>query len=89
MKGAIVRLDAHGEFGFIESENSREFFFHVTSLSGTELSELAIGTEVEFSQAAHQAGAEPGEHPRAVHVQLGEKAVPVIANELLPPEKLK
>ena len=89
MRGVIIRLDSDGKFGFIEGEDGREFFFHLTGLSGVEFSELAEGTEVEFSVATHQAGDEPGEHPRAVHVQLGEKAFPVIANEPLPPEKLQ
>jgi cold shock CspA family protein len=89
MRGVIARLDSDGKFGFIESEDGREFFFHLTGLSGVEFSELAEGTEVEFSIATHQTGDEPGEHPRAVHVQLGEKAVPVVANEPLPPEKLQ
>lgn len=89
MQGIIARLDADGKFGFIRGEDSREFFFHLTGLSGVEFSELAEGTEVEFSVAAHQAGDEPGELPRAVHVQLGARAVPVVENEPLPPEKLQ
>jgi cold shock CspA family protein len=88
MRGVVIRLDPDGKYGFIEGEAGREFFFHLTGLSGIEFSELAEGTEVEFSVATHQAGDEPGEHPRAVHVQLGEEAVPVVANEPLPPEKL-
>lgn len=88
MQGVIVRLDADGKFGFIEAEDGREFFFHITGLSGVEFSQLAEGTEVEFSIAQRQPGDEPGEDPRAVHVCLGERAVPVVANEPLPPEKL-
>ena len=88
MRGVVIRLDLDGKYGFIEGADGREFFFHLTGLSGVEFSELAEGSEVEFSVATHQIGDEPGEHPRAVHVQLGEKAVPVIANEPLPPEKL-
>ncbi len=89
MQGVIARLDSDGKFGFIHAEDGREFFFHMTGLSGVEFSELAQGTEVEFSVAAHSAGDEPGEHARAVHVQLGAKAVPVVENEPLPPEKLQ
>ena len=88
MRGVIVRLDKDGKFGFIEGEDGREFFFHFTGLSGIEFSELAVGTSVDFTPAAHSPGDEPGEHTRAVHVQLGANAVPVIENEPLPPEKL-
>jgi cold shock CspA family protein len=88
MHGVITRLDVDGKFGFIQGEDGREFFFHITGLSGTEFGELAEGTAVEFSVAAHQAGDEPGEHARAVHVELGATAVPAIGNEPLPPEKL-
>jgi cold shock CspA family protein len=89
MRGVVSRLDTDGKYGFIDGEDGREFFFHLTGLSGIEFAELAAGTEVEFSVATHQTGDEPGEHPRAVHVQLGEAAVSVIANEPLPPEKLQ
>jgi len=89
MRGVVNRLDSDGKYGLITGEDGREFFFHLTGLSGLEFGELAEGTEVEFSVATHQTGDEPGEHLRAVHVQLGEKAVSVIANEPLPPEKLQ
>ena len=89
MRGVIVRLDLDGKYGFIEAEDGREFFFHLTGLSGVEFSQLAEGSEVEFSVAERQPGDEPGEDPRAVHVQLGEHAVPVVGNEPLPPEKLQ
>jgi cold shock CspA family protein len=88
MRGVINRLDTDGKFGFIEAEDGREFFFHLTGLSGVEFTELAPGTEVEFSVAERQPGDEPGEHQRAVHVALGAGAVPVIGNQPLPPEKL-
>ncbi|MPZ50543.1 MAG: hypothetical protein GEU75_14810 [Dehalococcoidia bacterium] len=52
-------------------EVGRKFFFHITGLSSTKFTELAEGTQVEFSVAAHQAGDEPGENLRAFHVQLG------------------
>ena len=89
MRGVLVRLDLDGKFGFIEGEDGREFFFHLTGLSGVEFSQLAEGSEVEFSVAERQPGDEQGEHPRAVHVQLGEHALPVVGNEPLPPEKLQ
>jgi cold shock CspA family protein len=87
MRGVVVRLDLDGKFGFIEGEDGREFFFHLTG--PVEFSQLAEGSEVEFSVAERQPGDEPGEHPRAVHVQLGEHALPVVRNEPLPPEKLQ
>jgi cold shock CspA family protein len=89
MLGVIVRIDPDGKYGFIEAEDGREFFFHLTGLSGVEFTQLAVGSDVEFSIAERQPGDEPGEDPRAVHVQLGARAVPVIGNEPLPPEKLQ
>jgi cold shock CspA family protein len=89
MHGVIVRLDPEGKYGFIESEDGQEFFFHLTGLSGVEFEQLTVGSEVDFSIASRQPGDEPGEDRRAVHVQLGEGAVAVIANEPLPPEKLE
>ncbi len=88
MRGAIVHLDPRGKFGFIEAEDGREFFFHLTGLSGMEFSQLAQGSEVEFSIATRQPGDLSGEDLRAVHVELGKTAVPAIANEPIPPEKL-
>lgn len=32
MRGVVVRLDLDGKFGFIEGEDGREFFFHLTGL---------------------------------------------------------
>jgi cold shock CspA family protein len=88
MRGVIVRIDADGKFGFIEGVDGREFFFHLTGLSGVDFDQLAVGSKVEFSVREHEPGDEPGEHPRAVHVQLAPEQVPVIENEPLPPEKL-
>ena len=88
MHGVIERLDTEGKFGFIRSEAGAEFFFHMTGLSGVEFSQLAPGTAVEFSIAERAPGDEPGEHARAVHVELASEAVEVIYNEPLPPEKL-
>ena len=88
MHGVIARLDTEGKFGFIESEGGTEFFFHMTGLSGVEFTQLAQGTAVEFSIAEHAPGDAPGEHARAVHVELASEAVEVIGNEQLPPEKL-
>jgi cold shock CspA family protein len=89
MRGVIVRLDLDGKYGFIESEDGREFFFHLTGLSGVEFNQLAEGSHVEFSVAEKQAGDQPGEDLRAVYVRLGEGEVPVVANEPFPPEKLQ
>jgi cold shock CspA family protein len=88
MRGVIVRIDPDGKFGFIQSEDGRELFFHLTGLSGIEFDQLAVGSNVEFSIAEKHVGDKPGEEPRAVHVQLGEGSVPVVDNEPLPPEKL-
>ena len=89
MHGVVVRIDPEAKFGFIEGDGGEEFFFHLTGLNAVEFSQLAVGSEVEFSIAERQPGDDPEEHRRAVHVHLGRLTMPVIENEPLPPEKLQ
>jgi hypothetical protein len=61
-------------------EDGHKFFFHITGLSGTKLTELA-GNQVDFSAVAHQSGDRPGENLRAFYVQLGSEEALAIATE--------
>lgn len=49
MKGKIVRLVNGGGFGFINVDNSRDYYFHISAFPrGIDIDDLAIGDEIEF-----------------------------------------
>jgi CspA family cold shock protein len=50
-KGAIKRLISDRGFGFINTEEGKELFFHCIELQGVEFSSLREGQEVEFEVA--------------------------------------
>ncbi len=61
--GTVVRLDPSGEFGFIETSDGQEIYFHRNSvLEG--IAKLSVGSAVTFAE-------ERGEHgPQASTVKL-------------------
>jgi cold shock CspA family protein/ribosome-associated translation inhibitor RaiA len=62
--GTVVRLDPAGEYGFLRSADGQEIYFHRNSVLGVELSELAIGSRVVFSEEIGEKG------PQATTVKL-------------------
>lgn len=63
MKGTIKTILADKNFGFITpEEGSKDIFFHATSLSGVEFSQLKTGDIVTFDVEQSDKG------PRAVNV---------------------
>lgn len=86
MDGTITRLIAARGFGFIES-GGKEFFFHMSALKGVPFEELAAGQPVVF-EVSEETGDRPGEHPRAVNIELADNAVPAADNTPLPREKV-
>jgi cold shock CspA family protein/ribosome-associated translation inhibitor RaiA len=61
--GTVVRLDASGAFGFLESSDGREIYFHRNSvLDG--FSRLSVGTRVSFAEEMGEKG------PQASTVKL-------------------
>ncbi len=61
--GTIVRLDPSGEFGFLESADGREIYFHRNGvLDG--FSRLEVGTRVTFEEEMGEKG------PQATTVRL-------------------
>jgi cold shock CspA family protein/ribosome-associated translation inhibitor RaiA len=56
--GTVVRLDPAGEFGFLESSNGEEVYFHRNSVVDGELSELAVGSRVIFAEEIGEKGAQ-------------------------------
>ncbi len=65
-KGTIKRLMNRG-FGFIQTEDKTDLFFHSTALEGVEFDSLSEGQEVEFEKGQGRDG-----RPAAVKVRLAE-----------------
>ncbi len=54
--GTGVRLDPSGEFGFLESGDGQEVYFHRNSVLGDEFSRLQIGSRVTYAEEAGEKG---------------------------------
>lgn len=48
--GTVRRIDPNGDFGFIETSDGREIYFHRNSVLGGHFSELEPGTRVTFAE---------------------------------------
>lgn len=46
----VSRLDPSGEFGFLETADDREIYFHRNSVLHNSFADLAVGTRVTFSE---------------------------------------
>jgi len=65
--GTVVRLDPSGEFGFLESSDGQEIYFHRNSVLGDGFSRLQVGSHVTYAE-------EPGEKgTQATTVKLAGK----------------
>lgn len=65
--GAVVRIDTGGGFGFIETADGREIYFHRNSVLNDGFPRLEVGTRVTFAE-------EPGEKgPQATTVRISGK----------------
>lgn len=62
--GTVVRLDPSGEFGFIETSDGGEIYFHRNSVLDGAFSHLAVGTRVTFAEEVGEKG------PQASTVKL-------------------
>jgi cold shock CspA family protein len=66
--GAVVRIDADGGFGFIETSDGREIYFHRNSVLNDGFLRLDIGMRVTFAEALGEKGPQattvriPGKH---------------------------
>jgi cold shock CspA family protein/ribosome-associated translation inhibitor RaiA len=54
--GSVVRLDPSGEFGFFETNDGREIYFHRNSVLDGAFSHLAVGTRVTFAEEEGEKG---------------------------------
>ncbi len=61
--GTVVQIDPSGEFGFIESSDGREIYFHRHSVLN-DPARLAVGTRVSFAEEMGEKG------PQASTVKL-------------------
>lgn len=62
--GRVVRLDSSGEFGFIETPDGREIYFHRNSVLNGAFSHLKPGTAVAYAEEDGEKG------PQASTVRL-------------------
>jgi cold shock CspA family protein/ribosome-associated translation inhibitor RaiA len=62
--GTVMRLDPSGEFGFLESSDGREIYFHRNSVLDGALSRLTVGSRVIFAEEMGEKG------PQASTVKL-------------------
>jgi cold shock CspA family protein len=66
--GKIVRLDPNGEFGFLETDDGREIYFHANSVLDKKFKQLKPGARVVF----HEEQGEKG--PQASTVRIDRAA---------------
>jgi len=66
-KGTLKKLIADRGFGFIQTAEAADLFFHRSELQGVDFATLREGQEVEFDTGKGLDG-----RPRAVKVRLAE-----------------
>ena len=54
--GTVAELDPLGEFGFIETDDGREIYFHRNSVLNGGFADLAVGTRVTFAEEVGEKG---------------------------------
>jgi CspA family cold shock protein len=64
-KGTIKKLIKDKAYGFIQTEEGKDLFFHQSQLQGVEYSSLNEGQQVEY-----EAGTGRGGRPEAAKVKL-------------------
>ena len=65
--GAVVRIDAEGGFGFIQTLDGREVYFHRNSVLNDGFPRLEVGTRVTFAEELGEKG------PQATTVRVSGK----------------
>ena len=54
--GTVTQLDSSGEFGFIETADGEEIYFHRNSVLGDEFAQLQVGSRVTFAEKVGDKG---------------------------------
>jgi len=62
--GTVIQLDPSGEFGFLESDDKRDIYFHRNSVLNGAFARLQVGTRVTFAEEIGEKG------PQASTVKL-------------------
>jgi len=57
-QGKVISVDAGGNFGFLESEDGREIYFHANSVLGGKFSSLKTGDRVSYHEESGEKGAQ-------------------------------
>ena len=70
--GRVVRIERKLGYGFIETSDGREIYFHRNSVAGGKFDDLEVGQEVRFSEAVGDKG------PQATSVRpVGKHHLPL------------
>jgi len=69
LHGRVVRLFLEEDYGFIETDDGREFYFAGENVVTPAFEDLAVGTEVQFIEEMAQEG------PQAKRVTVGKHLV--------------
>ncbi len=69
--GRVARIFEDEHYGFIETSDEREIYFHRNSVLNDEFGRLKVGAEVSFLEEQGKEG------PQAVRVALGKRPVAV------------
>jgi len=56
--GTVVELDPLGEFGFLQTTDGREIYFHRNSVLNDEFPNLTVGSRVTFAEEMGEKGAQ-------------------------------
>ena len=54
----VARLDPSGEFGFLETADGRQIYFHRNSVLNGGFARLAVGSHVTFAEELGEKGAQ-------------------------------
>jgi cold shock CspA family protein len=68
--GTVVRLDPSGEFGFLESSDGQEIYFHRNSVLNDGFRHLAVGSRVTFMEEIGEKGAQASTVKQIEHHML-------------------
>jgi cold shock CspA family protein len=56
--GKVVRIDPSGEFGFLETGDGQEIYFHRNSVFGDGFARLRVGSRVSFCEESGEKGSQ-------------------------------